>query len=126
MKQLIENQGQNIFERVFEAGGCFMLRCVESKTPFFVRVLASRILNAEELAGLDLEGLVQLLIRNEDHVPRALGVLDVTTLSNEPKFDLITVFDAIHDQKSPDLFLRGINRALAAGGTFLMRIQVQQ
>jgi len=47
-------------------------------------------------------------------------VLDVTTLPNEPRFDLITAFDAIHDQKSPDLVLRGINRALAAGGTFLM------
>jgi hypothetical protein len=30
------------------------------------------VYTAEELAGLDLEGLLQLLIRNEDRVPRAL------------------------------------------------------
>ena len=47
-------------------------------------------------------------------------VLDVTNLPSEPKFDLITAFDAIHDQKSPDVVLRGINRALAPNGTFLM------
>lgn len=47
-------------------------------------------------------------------------VVDVTNLPAEPKFDLITAFDAIHDQKSPDVVLRGINRALAPDGTFLM------
>ena len=47
-------------------------------------------------------------------------VMDVTHLPSEPKFDLITAFDAIHDQKSPDVVLRGINRALASQGTFLM------
>jgi ubiquinone/menaquinone biosynthesis C-methylase UbiE len=45
---------------------------------------------------------------------------DVAELAAEPKFDLITAFDAIHDQKSPDAVLRGIKRALAADGTFLM------
>ena len=47
-------------------------------------------------------------------------VVDVTNLPSALKFDLITAFDAIHDQKSPDVVLRGINRALAPGGTFLM------
>jgi len=47
-------------------------------------------------------------------------IMDVTELAAEPKFDLITAFDAIHDQKSPDLVLSGIKRALVRGGTFLM------
>ncbi|MGH8708102.1 MAG: class I SAM-dependent methyltransferase [Burkholderiales bacterium] len=47
-------------------------------------------------------------------------VVDVTNLPGEPRFDLITAFDAIHDQKSPDVVLRGISRALAPNGTFLM------
>jgi len=36
-------------------------------------------------------------------------------------FDLITSFDAIHDQKSPDRVLAGIARALRPGGTYLMQ-----
>lgn len=47
-------------------------------------------------------------------------VVDVTNLPKEPKYDVITAFDAIHDQKDPDSVLRGINQALAPGGTFLM------
>ena len=47
-------------------------------------------------------------------------VVDVTHLPNDPKFDLITAFDAVHDQKAPDAVLRSANRALASGGTFLM------
>ena len=41
-------------------------------------------------------------------------------LPREPKFDLITAFDAIHDQKDPDAVLRAVRRALALGGAFLM------
>jgi SAM-dependent methyltransferase len=47
-------------------------------------------------------------------------VKDVARLAAEPKFDLVTAFDAIHDQKDPDAVLRGISRVLARGGTFLL------
>lgn len=47
-------------------------------------------------------------------------VRDVTALPAEPQFDLITAFDAIHDQKSPDAVLRSVRRALAPEGQFLM------
>ena len=47
-------------------------------------------------------------------------VVDVTDLPPDPKFDLITAFDAVHDQKAPDAVLRSANRALASGGKFLM------
>ena len=36
-------------------------------------------------------------------------------------FDLITAFDAIHDQAAPQSVLDGINLALVEGGTFLMQ-----
>ena len=45
---------------------------------------------------------------------------DVTKFPEVPQFDLITAFDAIHDQKAPDAVLGGINRLLAPRGKFLM------
>lgn len=50
----------------------------------------------------------------------AFHLVDVTDLPSAPQFDVITAFDAIHDQKDPDSVLRGINRALGPDGTFLM------
>jgi SAM-dependent methyltransferase len=45
---------------------------------------------------------------------------DVVDLPAGSRFDLVTAFDAIHDQVQPRAVLRGINEALADGGTFLM------
>lgn len=69
----------------------------------------------------------------EDAIDRARGeakemglknatfdVVDVTNFPGVPKFDLITAFDAIHDQKAPDTVLAGINGLLTPDGTFLM------
>ena len=50
----------------------------------------------------------------------AFEVLDVTRLPAEPAFDLITSFDAIHDQRDPATVLRCIADALAPGGVYLM------
>jgi 2-polyprenyl-3-methyl-5-hydroxy-6-metoxy-1,4-benzoquinol methylase len=50
----------------------------------------------------------------------AFEVLDVTRLPAEPAFDLITSFDAIHDQRDPASVLRRIADALAPGGVYLM------
>ena len=47
-------------------------------------------------------------------------IADVAKLPSTPQFDLITAFDAIHDQVAPDAVLRGVSGALAPGGTFLM------
>jgi len=47
-------------------------------------------------------------------------VMDVAALPSDPKFDVITAFDAIHDQRAPDAVLRGAQRALAPDGTFVM------
>jgi len=47
-------------------------------------------------------------------------VQDVARLETTTPFDLITAFDAIHDQADPAGVLRRIHAALAPGGTFLM------
>lgn len=46
--------------------------------------------------------------------------VDVTNLAGNETFDLITSFDAIHDQRAPDEVLRSVKRSLAPGGTYLM------
>ncbi|MBO1268686.1 class I SAM-dependent methyltransferase [Arthrobacter cavernae] len=46
--------------------------------------------------------------------------LDAAKLDVVAGFDLITVFDAIHDQAHPATVLRNIHAALRPGGTFLM------
>jgi SAM-dependent methyltransferase len=57
---------------------------------------------------------------------RAMGLtnarfdlVDVSRLPSEPKFDLITSFDAIHDQRDPAAVLRGAAAALASDGIYL-------
>jgi ubiquinone/menaquinone biosynthesis C-methylase UbiE len=47
-------------------------------------------------------------------------VKDVATLDAEHAFELITAFDAIHDQAHPRTVLRAIANALDPRGTFLM------
>jgi 2-polyprenyl-3-methyl-5-hydroxy-6-metoxy-1,4-benzoquinol methylase len=46
---------------------------------------------------------------------------DVSQLTGGEQFDLITAFDAIHDQAKPDVVLRAIAASLRPGGTFLMQ-----
>ena len=50
-----------------------------------------------------------------------LDVADVTDLQEVAAFDLITAFDAIHDQAHPDQVLLAIYRALRPNGVFLMQ-----
>ena len=45
---------------------------------------------------------------------------DAATLDASAKYDLITAFDAIHDQAHPARVLAGIATALRPEGTFLM------
>ena len=48
-------------------------------------------------------------------------VFDAAELSGPARFDLITAFDAIHDQANPARVLEGIGLALRDGGVFLMQ-----
>ena len=44
---------------------------------------------------------------------------DVATLDGATTYDLVTTFDAIHDQARPDIVLRAIHDMLRPGGTYL-------
>ena len=49
---------------------------------------------------------------------------DLTTFAADADpavFDLVTTFDSVHDQASPISLLKGIRRALAPGGVYLMQ-----
>lgn len=48
-------------------------------------------------------------------------VRDMTDFAAEAAFDLVTSFDAVHDQKHPGDFLRRLHRALRPGGIHLMQ-----
>jgi 2-polyprenyl-3-methyl-5-hydroxy-6-metoxy-1,4-benzoquinol methylase len=53
----------------------------------------------------------------------AFEVVDAAALGREHvgQYDLITTFDAIHDQRDPAMVLANIASALAPGGTYLMQ-----
>ena len=46
---------------------------------------------------------------------------DVALINEIERYDLITAFDAIHDQAKPAIVLREIFNALKSDGTFLMQ-----
>ena len=46
---------------------------------------------------------------------------DLSSAENVGAFDLVTAFDAVHDQADPKGFLRLIHRSLRPGGVFLMQ-----
>lgn len=48
-------------------------------------------------------------------------VRDAAAIEECDRYDLITTFDAIHDQANPNQVLRNIYRALRSGGTYLMQ-----
>ena len=50
-----------------------------------------------------------------------LEARDVTGMDDDARFDLVTAFDAIHDQARPDVVLAAIRRALRPSGVFLMQ-----
>ncbi|MCK6625586.1 MAG: class I SAM-dependent methyltransferase [Anaerolineae bacterium] len=49
------------------------------------------------------------------------AVQDAATLAETERYDLITTFDAIHDQAKPAVVLRNIHRALKTDGVYLMQ-----
>ncbi len=48
-------------------------------------------------------------------------VRDAAQLDEVESYDLITTFDAVHDQRAPDRVLAGIRRALRPNGVYLMQ-----
>jgi len=50
-----------------------------------------------------------------------LQVVDAAEIEDEAAFDLVTTFDAVHDQADPARVLRNIKRALRPDGVYLMQ-----
>jgi 2-polyprenyl-3-methyl-5-hydroxy-6-metoxy-1,4-benzoquinol methylase len=78
--------------------------------------------------GYDLSN--EAIAYARDHANRSelrnlrFEVRDLTTFhreASEAAYDLVTAFDAIHDQARPDNVLAGIHRSLKPGGVFLMQ-----
>jgi 2-polyprenyl-3-methyl-5-hydroxy-6-metoxy-1,4-benzoquinol methylase len=46
---------------------------------------------------------------------------DLTGFADEDRFDFVTSFDAVHDQKDPQGLLKGLYGALRSGGAYLMQ-----
>jgi SAM-dependent methyltransferase len=86
--------------------------------------LASRFPNSR-FTGFDLADQAVAAAREEARRRGLENVRfelqDAATMTAIGEYDLITAFDAIHDQARPDCVLRNINRALRRGGTFLMQ-----
>ncbi len=50
-----------------------------------------------------------------------LEVFDMSEFAEINSYDLVTTFDAVHDQKHPQDLIHGIRSALRPGGTYLMQ-----
>lgn len=79
---------------------------------------------ASRFTGFDFS---EAAIAAAQHEAESLGldnarfeVCDVATLDTPSRFDLVTAFDAIHDQAHPGQVLTNIAAALHPGGAFLM------
>lgn len=46
---------------------------------------------------------------------------DMTGFDESARYDLVTSFDAVHDQKDPGALIAGLHQALRPGGTYLMQ-----
>jgi SAM-dependent methyltransferase len=86
--------------------------------------LMARAFPASRFTGYDFSDGAIAAARAEAHdwgLANATFVLqDVAALDARDAYDLITVFDAIHDQAQPGKVLRNIATALRSDGTFLM------
>jgi len=72
---------------------------------------------SEEAVAFATEEAKQQGHKNVEFVSRDLS--DFADAAKDEQFDLVTTFDAIHDQADPASLLRGINRSLKSDGVFL-------
>jgi len=88
-------------------------------------ILMAKAFPVSRFRGYDIDG--EAIARgNAEAAQQGVGnlrleVRDVATLNGSHSFDLITAFDAVHDQAQPDKVLENIANALRPGGTFLMQ-----
>lgn len=87
--------------------------------------LLARTFPNSRFVGYDLseEAVARGRAEAEEHgtTNARFEVRDVSTLGEENRYDLITTFDAVHDQAKPAEVLEGIYRALKEDGVYLMQ-----
>jgi 2-polyprenyl-3-methyl-5-hydroxy-6-metoxy-1,4-benzoquinol methylase len=87
--------------------------------------LLARTFPHSRFTGMDLgqEAVAEARAEADRHGTQNIQFLcqDVAQLEAENAYDLITAFDAVHDQAAPDVVLRRIATALRSQGTFLMQ-----
>jgi len=136
---MAEDSGQSVMSSL-EAHVIPLVPGLDDRLSEGIRVLdlgcgRGRILNRlaelypqSRFAGIDLSDDAVAFARAEASTTGLTNVsFAVADLSDfdekaEPEsFDLITTFDAVHDQAQPFRLLKGIHRALAADGVYLMQ-----
>ena len=87
--------------------------------------LMARTFPNSRFVGYDLseEAIARARAEAEEHGTSnaRFEVKDVATLDEEASYDLITTFDAVHDQAEPAAVLKGIANALKNDGVYLMQ-----
>jgi 2-polyprenyl-3-methyl-5-hydroxy-6-metoxy-1,4-benzoquinol methylase len=104
--------------RVLDAG-CGSGRIVNHLAASFPRSQFIGIDLSKEAIGFARAEAAEKKLKNTEFVARDLSDFDETAPSEQ--FDLITTFDAIHDQASPLRVLGGIHKALKPDGVYLMQ-----
>jgi 2-polyprenyl-3-methyl-5-hydroxy-6-metoxy-1,4-benzoquinol methylase len=81
--------------------------------------LLARAFPGSSFTGIDIAEEALTVARADGPGNALFEMMDAATLGGPERYDLITAFDAIHDQAHPDLVLGGIHDSLRPGGTFL-------
>ena len=87
--------------------------------------LMARTFPNSRFLGYDLseEAIARARTEAQEHgtMNARFEVKDAATLDEEARYDLITTFDAVHDQADPAAVLKGIANALREDGIYLMQ-----
>jgi SAM-dependent methyltransferase len=87
--------------------------------------LMARAFPGSRFTGYDIseEGVLRAITEAKEHGSTNIRfeVKDAATLDENARYDLITTFDAVHDQAYPAAVLEGIARALKNDGVYLMQ-----
>ncbi len=71
---------------------------------------------SEKSINVAMQSAKEMMLKNVKFVAK-----DAADISETEKYDFITTFDAIHDQKKPEQVLRNIINALRSDGIYLMQ-----
>jgi 2-polyprenyl-3-methyl-5-hydroxy-6-metoxy-1,4-benzoquinol methylase len=87
--------------------------------------LMAKLFPRSQFRGIDIAESAIATARQESEYRRLsnirFDVQDATRFETVEQYDLITTFDAIHDQPHPDVVLRNIYQALKPEGVYLMQ-----